>query len=67
MVSGWLVYHWGARGKKRSTGSQDDVDPTVGVDNIADLTHLEGKSSFFEGLLHLSPPESACESSTGNI
>jgi hypothetical protein len=42
-----------------SGGPKDDVDATLGVDDVTDLTHLERVCGILEGLLHLPPPKGA--------
>jgi hypothetical protein len=44
-----------------SSGSpQDDVNPTVSVHDVAELTNLEGICGVLEGFLHLPPPKGTC-------
>ena len=40
-----------------SLESQDDVNTGVSVDEIRNLTNLEGEGGLFEGSLHLSTAE----------
>lgn len=37
------------------SGTQDDVDPAFGVNDVADLAYLESICGVFKGLLHLPP------------
>ena len=43
-----------------SGSPQDDVNPTVSVHEVAELTNLEGKGSVLKGFLHLPPPKGTC-------
>ena len=43
-----------------SGSPQDDVNPTVSVHEVAELTNLTGKGSVLKGFLHLPPPKGTC-------
>jgi hypothetical protein len=49
----------GAAGFLPSTSPKDDVDPAVGVDDVAETAHRECERRVLKGLLHLPPPKGA--------